>query len=111
MCLPTWVDGQVRLRVAFPDGQGGVRWLVTSRLEDVDTVFAMTVHQSQGSEFEQVLLILPELPTPVLSRELVYTGITRARQQLCVWAPQPALLMSAIQAQVLRSGGLADELA
>ena len=111
MCLPTWVDGQVRLRVAFPDGQGGVRWLVTSRLEDVDTVFAMTVHQSQGSEFEQVLLILPDLPTPVLSRELVYTGITRARQQLCVWAPQPALLMSAIQAQVLRSGGLADELA
>ena len=110
MCLPTWVDGQVRLRVAFPDGQGGVRWLVISRLEDVDTVFAMTVHQSQGSEFEQVLLILPDLATPVLSRELVYTGITRARQQLCVWAPQPALLMSAIQAQLLRSGGLADDL-
>ena len=111
MCLPTQVDGQWRLRVAFSDGQGGVRWLVPSRLEGIDTVFAMTVHQSQGSEFEQVLLILPDVATLLLSRELVYTGITRARHQLCVWAPMPGLLLAAVQAQVIRSGGLADALA
>jgi exodeoxyribonuclease V alpha subunit len=106
MCLPVLLDGEIRLRVAFPNGQGGVRWLVPSRLENVDTVFAMTVHQSQGSEFEQVLLILPDQPTPILSREWVYTGITRARQSLCVWAPAPSLLMQAISQAVVRSGGL-----
>ena len=106
MCLPVLLDGEIRLRVAFPNGQGGVRWLVPSRLENVDTVFAMTVHQSQGSEFEQVLLILPDQPTPILSREWVYTGITRARQSLCVWAPAPSLLMQAITQALVRSGGL-----
>jgi exodeoxyribonuclease V alpha subunit len=106
MCLPVQIDGDIRLRVAFPDGQGGVRWLVPSRLENIDTVFALTVHQSQGSEFEQVLLILPDKPTPMLSREWVYTGITRARQSLCVWAAAPTLLMQAITQAVVRSGGL-----
>ncbi len=108
MCLPTLVHGEVRLRVAFPDGQGGVRWLVPGRLENIDTVFAMTVHQSQGSEFAQVLLILPDTATPLLTREWVYTGITRARQSLCVWAPQTRLLMHAINQTVVRSGGLAQ---
>lgn len=111
MCLPTLVQGEVRWRVAFPDGQGGVRWLVPGRLESIDTVFAMTVHQSQGSEFEQVLLILPDTATPLLTREWVYTGITRARQSLCLWAPAPSLLMHALQQTVLRSGGLAQTIA
>ena len=110
MCLPVMIDGDIRLRVAFPDGQGGVRWLVPSRLEAIDTVFALTVHQSQGSEFEQVLLILPDIDTPLLKRELVYTGITRARQSLCVWAPSPTLLMHAITQGVVRSGGLSKPL-
>jgi exodeoxyribonuclease V alpha subunit len=107
LCLPRTVNGETRLRVAFPDGAGGVRWQVPSRLEGVDTVFAMTVHQSQGSEFHQVLLVLPDQPAPLLTRELIYTGITRARQQLCIWAPQPALLAQACARQVHRSGGLA----
>ena len=110
MCLPVLVDGEIRLRVAFPDGQGGVRWLVPSRLGAIDTVFAMTVHQSQGSEFEQVLLILPDVDTALLTRELVYTGITRARQGLCVWAPAPSLLLQAVAHTVVRSGGLIEPL-
>jgi exodeoxyribonuclease V alpha subunit len=110
MCLPVLVDGEIRLRVAFPDGQGGVRWLVPSRLGAIDTVFAMTVHQSQGSEFEQVLLILPDVDTALLTRELVYTGITRARQGLCVWAPAPPLLVQAVAQTVVRSGGLIEPL-
>jgi len=108
LCLPTLVEGELRLRVAFPDGQAGVRWLLPSRLEAIDTVFAMTVHQSQGSEFEQVLLVLPDVATPVLTRELIYTGMTRARKKLCVWAPTPSLLMQAITLTVVRSGGLAE---
>lgn len=106
LCLPQWVGTDMRLRVAFADGQGGVKWLVPSRLAAVDTVFAMTVHQSQGSEFEQVLLVLPDTPAPLLTRELVYTGMTRARQQLCVWAPEPDLLGAACSRTVRRSGGL-----
>jgi len=106
LCLPRKVQGEIRLRVAFTDGAGGVHWQVPSRLEGVDTVFAMTVHQSQGSEFHQVLLVLPDQPSPGLTRELIYTGITRARQQLCIWAPEPALLAQACAKQVHRSGGL-----
>jgi exodeoxyribonuclease V alpha subunit len=106
LCLPRRVDGGIRLRVAFADATGGVRWQVPGRLDDVDTVFAMTVHQSQGSEFEQVLLVLPERSAPILTRELIYTGMTRARQRLCVWAPSPVLLLQACERQVQRSGGL-----
>ena len=106
LCLPRLVNGAIRLRVAFADAQSGVRWQVPGRLDDVDTVFAMTVHQSQGSEFEQVLLVLPDRTSPILTRELIYTGMTRARQQLCVWAPAPALLYTACERQVQRSGGL-----
>lgn len=106
LCLPRLVNGVVRLRVAFADAQAGVRWQVPGRLDDVDTVFAMTVHQSQGSEFEQVLLVLPDRTSPILTRELIYTGMTRARLQLCVWAPAHALLYTACERQVQRSGGL-----
>jgi len=108
LCLPRMVHGESRWRVAFADEQGGVRWRVPSRLAEVDTVFAMTVHQSQGSEFAQVLLVLPDQAAPLLTRELVYTGMTRARQQLCIWAPEPSLLVTACERTVRRSGGLAS---
>jgi exodeoxyribonuclease V alpha subunit len=75
------------LRVAFPDGRGGIRWVPSSRLQAVETVFAMTVHKSQGSEFDHVALVLPEHPSPVLTRELVYTAITRARQRFTLALP------------------------
>jgi len=51
---------------------------------------------------------LPDVATPVLTRELIYTGMTRAREKLCVWAPTPGLLMQAITLTVVRSGGLAE---
>jgi exodeoxyribonuclease V alpha subunit len=105
LCLPA-PDGV--LRVAFPAVDGGVRWVMPSRLESVDTVFAMTVHKSQGSEFAHVLLVLPALESPVLTRELVYTGLTRAKQRLTLWAPQLGVLYNACARRVLRSGGLGD---
>ena len=74
-------DGE-RLRVWFemPDGQ--LRGFLPSRLPEHETAWAMTVHKSQGSEFAHTLLVLPESPVPVLTRELIYTGITRAKQRL-----------------------------
>ncbi len=72
-----------KLRVAFPrnDAQDGTKilWISPLRLPEVETAFAMTVHKSQGSEFDHVALILPETKSPVLTRELIYTGITRAK--------------------------------
>lgn len=106
ICLPH-TDGT--LRVAFARHQNNaasVRWVATSRLDHVETVFAMTVHKSQGSEFAHVLLVLPALASPVLTRELVYTGITRARQRLTIWAPKLEVLLTACGQRVWRSGGL-----
>lgn len=103
LCLPH-AKG---LRVAFPDGQGGVRWVQPSRLDAVESVFAMTVHKSQGSEFEHVCLVLPDQVVAVLTRELLYTGITRAKQRLTLIIPQEAILWRAVETKVLRSGGLA----
>lgn len=103
LCLPR-AGG---LRVAFATAGGGVRWVLPSRLDAVDTVFAMTVHKSQGSEFAHVMLVLPDRPSPVLTRELLYTGITRAMQGLTLVAPAPEVLWQAVRKRVMRSGGLA----
>ena len=95
-----------KLRVAFSDSAGGIRWIVPSRLDGVETVFAMTVHKSQGSEFQHVLLVIPPQDSAVLSRELIYTGLTRARENLTIWAPKPEVFIHACNRRVLRSGGL-----
>ena len=98
------------LRVAFLEGDT-VRWFAPNRLDDVETVYALTVHKSQGSEFHYAVLVLPSSPTPVLTRELVYTGITRASQRFTLVNPgSPGLLQMAIRQRVYRSGGLGDVL-
>jgi exodeoxyribonuclease V alpha subunit len=75
-----------------------------------ETAYAMTVHKSQGSEFEAVWLLLPSQDNPVLSRELVYTGITRARQRLAVLGPE-AVLRLAVERVIQRDSGLRSRLA
>ncbi|MBT41359.1 MAG: exodeoxyribonuclease V subunit alpha [Idiomarina sp.] len=70
------------LRVAFPDQEQGVRWILPSRLTHIETVYAMTVHKSQGSEFKHTVMVLPDHDSPVMSKELLYTGITRAKERL-----------------------------
>jgi exodeoxyribonuclease V alpha subunit len=104
LCLPC-ADG---LRVAFRDTEGAVRWVAPARLEGVETVFATTVHKSQGSEYRHVLLVLPDRPSPVVTRELLYTGITRAMRRLTLLVPTRDVLLQAVRERVRRSGGLAD---
>jgi len=95
------------LRVAFPSSDGGVRWVLPSRLEAVQTPIAMTVHKSQGSEFVHTALVLPQRPSRVLTRELVYTAITRAKAWFTIAGPLgEGLLEQAIERQTLRAGGL-----
>ena len=93
------------LRAYFLDGSV-LRSVSVARLADVETAFAMTVHKSQGSEFGHVLLALPDTDTAVLTRELVYTGITRARSACTLVAAQPALLARAAGRRTQRLSGL-----
>lgn len=105
ICLPT-ADG---LRVVFEAGPGQYRALHPGRLPAHEPAWAMTVHKSQGSEFDKVLLVLPEEPAPVLNRPLVYTGITRARQHFTLWG-RPDVLTAALAQLPERASGLADRL-
>lgn len=98
--------GHRLLRVAFPDGQGGIRWVLPSRLQGVETVFAMTVHKSQGSEFTHTALVLPDQPSPVLTKELLYTGITRSSQAFTLVFSEERVLQSTLSNQVQRASGL-----
>lgn len=96
------------LRVVFArnDGQGGVRYILPSRLTVVETVFAMTVHKSQGSEFVHTALILPDRLNPVLTKELLYTGITRARNKFTLIEGHSGIFAAAVQRKVERISGL-----
>lgn len=96
------------LRVAFlaSDGSGRVRWILPSRLTAVQTAYAMTVHKSQGSEFVHTALVLPERDNPVLTRELVYTGITRASRWFTLVTVGEQVLRRAVERRVQRVSGL-----
>ena len=96
--------------VAFPGEGGDVRWLAPARLPEHQTVFAMTIHKSQGSEFDDVLVVLPERVSPVLTRELVYTGVTRAKRRVSVLGSE-AVLRSGLSRRVQRASGLGQALA
>jgi exodeoxyribonuclease V alpha subunit len=80
-----------------------------TRLPAHETGFAITVHKSQGSEFGKVLLILPETDSPLLTRELLYTALTRAREAVEIWASEK-VLRAAIGRHVTRNSGLGDAL-
>ncbi|MNZ22690.1 RecBCD enzyme subunit RecD [compost metagenome] len=96
------------LRVFF-EGDEGYRPFAPARLPSHDSAFAMTVHKSQGSEFSEVLLTLPEQPSPLLSRALFYTGITRAKRKVEIWG-LPARLSEAVSTKAERAAGLAERL-
>ena len=102
-------DDSGRYRVALPGEDGAPRYLSATRLPDHETVFAMTVHKSQGSEFDEVLVILPERVSPLMTRELLYTAVTRARRRLVICG-DPAVIKSAASVRVTRASGLADRL-
>ncbi len=102
-------DAAGMLMVYFPDPETGYRKVAPARLPEHETAFAMTVHKAQGSEFDSVLVMLPAESSRVLTRELVYTAITRSRRQVSLVASE-AVLASAIQAATRRRSGLAARL-
>ena len=97
------------LRAFFKEESGTVRDIALPLLPDHETVFAMTVHKSQGSEFARVLLILPDRDSPLLTRELLYTAITRARKTVEIWG-RKEIFAAAVKRQIKRTSGLAEAL-
>ena len=98
-----------RHRAVFPDAEVGIREIPLARLPRHETVFAMTVHSSQGSEFRDVLLTLPAKTSPILTRELLYTAVTRGRETVTIAGPAP-VLREGLEATVKRVSGLRDRL-
>ena len=94
-----------RLKVFFPGSDGRMRKFAPARLPEHETVYAMTIHKAQGSEFGQVLMILPAEPSRIMSRELVYTGITRARDRVEIWG-SGEVFVQAVRRRVVRASAL-----
>ena len=102
-------DADNRLAAWFVLPDDSMKRVLPSRLPQHETAYAMTVHKSQGSEFERVLLMLPFEEVGVVSRELLYTGITRAKHKAEVWGSEK-ILRKAVENRVRRVSGLSDRL-
>lgn len=96
------------VRVALRDASG-LRLLAPARLGDVDTMHAMTIHKSQGSQVDEVTVLLPDEESRLLTRELFYTAVTRARDRVRVVGPESAV-RAAVERQARRASGLAARL-
>jgi len=109
IALPDPKDDDDTLYVFFPDSHGETKRFVPHQLPEHETVYAMTVHKSQGSEFKKILLILPDKDAAVLTKELIYTAVTRAREQVVICGSRP-ILQAAISRGIDRMSGLRDAL-
>jgi exodeoxyribonuclease V alpha subunit len=101
-------DDEARLMVVFPRGDSFEAFPLDV-IGDVAPAFAMTVHKSQGSEFDHVAIVLPDADLPLLTRELLYTAMTRARRSVLIVGPQE-LLVRAVSRTVERFSGVAERL-
>ena len=103
-------DGAPRLRVAF-GSQGVVRLFPTEALRGlIELGHAMTIHRSQGSEYQHALIVLPERAIPLLTRELLYTAMTRARRSITLFGPTNCY-KAAIRRTAQRFSGIVEKLA
>lgn len=100
-------EGEMKAFFQLPDGK--LKAIQPSRLPQHETAYVMTVHKSQGSEFTHTALVLPDKFSPVVSRELLYTALTRAKQKLSLYASELMVKM-AIQTRIQRRSGLIDKL-
>jgi exodeoxyribonuclease V alpha subunit len=102
-------DADGRSKAWFKSKPGKLRSFLPARLPAHETVFAMTVHKAQGSEFDHIFVILPAEPSPIVTRELVYTGVTRARRRVELVAGEGAF-RAALAQRIERASGLRDAL-
>ncbi|MFA5923371.1 MAG: exodeoxyribonuclease V subunit alpha [Methylococcaceae bacterium] len=107
ICMPD-KEQEGKYKVFFQRADGSVKKYLPGRLPHCETVFAMTIHKSQGSEFEEVVIILPEAINPVLTKELLYTAITRAKKTVKLVADE-AIFAGTVRQKVKRVTGLFDK--
>jgi exodeoxyribonuclease V alpha subunit len=98
-----------RLKVFFRSAGEGLRGFAPARLPEHETVYAMTIHKSQGSEFGSVLMVLPAELSPIMSRELIYTGITRAMNGVEIWGSE-TVFTEAVGRRLVRASALQERL-
>ncbi len=106
----TWPNGSGKLRVYFQGADGKLRELSPARLPAHETAFTLSVHKSQGSEHDEIAIVLPQAGSPLLTRELLYTAITRAKRRVRLFGTREAI-ESAVRQGVVRESGLCDALA
>lgn len=106
LLLPHPTHGQ--LRACFQK-ETGFRWFAPALLPEHETVFAMTVHKSQGSEFDEILLLLPQAQGEIVSRELLYTGLTRTKKSLTLWTEKHAF-QATLENRTHRHSGFQEKL-
>jgi exodeoxyribonuclease V alpha subunit len=104
-----WRDENQVLRAYFPLAENQVRSVSVRQLPQHSCAYALTVHKSQGSEFDEVLLVLPFDTSPVVTRELIYTGITRARNRVTIQGSRESFL-AGCRSRLRRTSALADKL-
>ena len=97
------------LMAYFPKVDGTYRKIIPARLPEYELAYALTVHKSQGSEFDKVVLIIPDRDTKILTRELIYTGITRAKEKVEIWGNED-IFISATSRRIVRQSGLMERL-
>ncbi|HLR38206.1 MAG TPA: exodeoxyribonuclease V subunit alpha, partial [Chitinophagaceae bacterium] len=103
-------DNNGVLKVWFEESDGSLKSVFPSFIDSAETVFAMTIHKSQGSEFQKVMVVLPEIEElPLLTRELLYTGVTRAREKVILRGKKEVILAS-VDKKVQRASGIAERI-
>ncbi|WP_298142477.1 exodeoxyribonuclease V subunit alpha [uncultured Acinetobacter sp.] len=107
VCLQRFKDGQWQFEVYFPSLE---KWLPAARLpKNIETAFALTIHKSQGSEFKHTAVVLDGAAANLLSQELLYTAITRAKSVVSILA-DPKSLQQALTVKTTRQSGLKNKL-
>ena len=96
-------------KTAVFERQGGLLEVSPTRLEAVETVHALTIHKSQGSQVDAVAVILPDPNSRILTRELMYTAVTRARNSMIVCGTEEAI-RAALQRPIAHASGLEQRL-
>lgn len=105
-----WKNESGNLMAVFEDANNSYRWIMTSKLPHYETVYAMTIHKTQGSEFTHVAMILPnQKDNRLLSRELLYTGITRAKTQISI-ATHARVWRQGVETKVKRYSGHSSDI-
>ena len=101
-------DDKGILKAWFEDSEGNLKAVIPGLLSSVETVYAMTIHKSQGSEFDQIMLVLADAKNiSILTRELLYTGLTRARSGILLQGKETVILQAAAM-KVQRASGIAQ---